>query len=68
MKVLLDIEDDRVDFVMELLEYLPFIKTQILTSHKAQVLANLRAAMEEMHLVKDGKLKARGAEELFNEL
>jgi len=38
------------------------------TSYKAKVLNDVREAVEEMKLIKKGKLKARNAEELFHEL
>ena len=68
MKVLLDIEDTKAEFVMELLKSLSFVKAKPLTPHKASVLEGIREAVEEMKLVKSGKLHARNAEELFDEL
>ena len=68
MRVLLDIKDNKVDFVMELLKNLPFVKTKLLTPYKAQVLEDIKEAVEQMNLIKTGKLKARNAEDLFDEL
>lgn len=68
MKVLLDIKDAKAPFVMELLQNLPFVKAKTLTPYKAKVLEDLKEAVEEMKLIKAGKLKARNAEDLFNEL
>lgn len=68
MKVLLDIKDTKAEFVMELLKSLPFVKTKPLTPYKATVLEGIKEAVEEMKLVKAGKLKARNAEDLFDEL
>jgi hypothetical protein len=68
MKVLLDINDTKVQFVMELLKNLSFVKTKPLTPHKAHILEGLKEAVEEMQLIKAGKLKARNAEDLFDEL
>ena len=68
MKVLLDIKDNKAGFVMELLKNLPFVKARPLTPTKAQVLEELREAVENMTLVKEGKLKARPAKELLDEL
>jgi hypothetical protein len=68
MKVLLDIKDDKAAFFMELLKNFPFVKAKQLTSYKAEVLEGVKEAVEEMKLVKAGKLKARNAEDLFNEL
>jgi hypothetical protein len=68
MKVLLDIKDDKATFVMELLQSLSFVKATTLTPHKAKVLEDVKEAVEEMKLIKAGKLKARNAEELLHEL
>ena len=68
MKVLLDMEDSKVPFVLELLKNLPFVKAKKLSPYKAKVLEDIREAVEEMNLIKAGKLEARDAEELFREL
>jgi hypothetical protein len=68
MRVLLDIKDNKAPFVMELLKNFPFIKARPITPYKAKVLEDVKEAVEEMSLVKSGKLKARKAEELFHEL
>ncbi len=68
MKVLLDIKDNKAEFILELLKSFSFVKTKPLTPYKANVLEGIKEAVEEMKLVKAGKLKARNAEDLFNEL
>jgi hypothetical protein len=68
MKVLLDIEENKADFVMELLKNLRFVKATPLTDAKARVLSDLREAVEEMKLIKAGKKHGRPARELLDEL
>jgi hypothetical protein len=68
MKVLLDIKDQKAGFILELLKSFSYVKTQKLTETKAEVLADLSEAVQNMKLVKKGKLKARPAKELLNEL
>jgi hypothetical protein len=68
MKVLLDIKDTKAEFVMELLESFSFVKAKPLSAYKAKVLEDVKEAVDEIKKVKAGKLKARNAEELFNEL
>ena len=68
MKLLLDIKDNKADFVMELLHNFSYIKAKPLTPYKAQILEGIKEAVEEMKLIKAGKLEARPAEDLFNEL
>ena len=50
------------------LKNLPFVKAKNLSPYKAKVLEDIREAVEEMNLIKAGKLEARDAEELFREL
>lgn len=68
MKVLLDIKDAKAPFIMELLKNFSYVKAKSLTPYKAEVLIGIKDAVEEMKLVKSGKLKARNAEDLFDEL
>lgn len=68
MKLILEIKDTKVPFVMELLKNFSFIKAKPLTPYKANVLENLSEAVNELNLANEGKLKTRNAEELFNEL
>ena len=68
MKIILDIKDSKVDFVMEMLRNFRFIKAEPLSPYKTKVLRDLKEAVENMNLVKQGKLKARPAKDLLNEL
>jgi hypothetical protein len=68
MKVLLDIKDNKAHHLMEVLKGLSYVKAKELTPYKAKVLGDLKEAVEELNLIKAGKLKARNAEDLFNEL
>lgn len=68
MKVLLDIQDAKAPYLLEVLKGLSFVKTKQLTPGKAKILEDIKEAIEEMKLIKAGKLKGRNAEELFDEL
>ena len=68
MKVMLDIKDSKADFVMELLNNFSFVKATPVSPYKKKVLKDLKQAVEEMKLIKAGKLKARNARDLINEL
>lgn len=68
MKILLDIKDNKASFIIELLKNFSFVKTKELTPTKAQFLEELKEAVEEMKLIKEGKKKARNAEDFLNEL
>lgn len=68
MKLLLEIKDDKAEFFLELLRNLPFVKAQSVLSEKQQLSAELLEAVENLKLVRKGKLKAKRIEELIDEL
>lgn len=68
MKVILDIKDDKVGFVLELLSNLKFVKAEPITPYKATVMRGISKAVEEISLIKKGELKAIPAKDLLNEL
>ncbi len=68
MKVLLDIKESKVSFVLELLNSLNFVKVQPLTEEKAEVLSSIKQGIDEVNLIKEGKLKGTTAKELLDEL
>ena len=68
MKVLLDIKDNKASSLMEVLRSISYVKATPLTDEKAQLMNEIRQAVEEMKLVRSGKLKARPVEDLLNEL
>ena len=68
MKVILDIKDDRAPFIMEVLKNLKDVKAKPLTDYKAGILEGIKEAVEEVKLIRQGKLKGISAEELLDEL
>jgi hypothetical protein len=68
MKVLLDIKDSKALHLMEVLKSLPYVKAQQLTDEKAELMSDIREAVENLKLVRSGKLKARPAKDLLDEL
>lgn len=68
MKVLLDIRDDKALHLLEVLKSLPYVKTQQLTDEKAQIISDIRIAVEELRLIRQGKLKGIPAKDLLDEL
>jgi len=47
MKLLLEIEDEKADFILELLKNFKFVKAKTLSPYKAEVLSNLKQSIEE---------------------
>ena len=68
MKVILDIQDNKADFVMELLNSLSFVKAEPISATKAKFLKELKGSVQEVVLAKQGKIKLQTAEQLLNEL
>ena len=68
MKAVLDIRDSKAQFVMELLDNFSFVKIKPITNGKALLLSEIREAVDNVNLVKKGKLQARSAKELLDEI
>ena len=68
MKLLLDIQDEKAPFIVEMLKNFKYVKTKALTPYKAGVLEGLKESIDEMQQIKQGKLKGITAKELLNEL
>jgi hypothetical protein len=68
MKVLVDVTDNKGDFILELLNNFPFARAKPISPVKAQLLEEIKEAVENLNLVKQGKLKTRPAKDLLDEL
>lgn len=68
MKVVPGIEDKKAPALMEVLKGLKFVKIKTIIPAKAQLLSELKEAVDEMNQIKAGKKKARNAEDILAEL
>lgn len=68
MRVLLDIEDSKALNLVEVLKSIPYVKMVILSDEKAMLMEEIKEAVEELKLAKQGKLKLKTARELLDEL
>ena len=68
MKILLDIKDHKVDFVLELLRDFTFVKATPLQNTNSELTNEISMLVKEMNLVLSGKSKARPIQELLDEL
>nr|WP_068890473.1 hypothetical protein [Pedobacter panaciterrae] len=68
MKVILDIKDSKAAFVMELSNSLSFVKAKPLSGENVVLIDEIKEAVEDLKLVRQGKLKVRPARDLINEL
>lgn len=68
MRVLLDIKDEKAEFVMELLRNFKFVKTKTLTESEAEFYEGLKEAVEEVNQIKSGKKKSQPLSEFLRDL
>lgn len=68
MKVLLDIKDSKATHLLEVLKGLSYVKTTPISDENALFLEEIKEAVENLQLVKEGKLQARPAKDLLDEL
>jgi hypothetical protein len=68
MKVLLDIKDNKAVHLLEVLKGLSYVKAKLLTDEKSLLMEEIKEAVENLKLVRKGKLKVRPAKELLDEL
>ena len=69
MKILLDISDNKASFFMEVLKNFSFVrKATPITNAKADLMQDIREAVEELKLIREGKLKGIPAKDLLNDL
>lgn len=69
MKILLEINDNKAAFFMEVLKSFKFVKKATpISNTKAMIINDVKEAVEELNLVKAGKLEARNIDDLLNEL
>jgi len=68
MKILLEIPDNKALSFMEVINSISYVKAKPITEVKAQLLSEMKDAIDEMNLIKKGKKTARNAEDFLNEL
>ncbi|MFM7016027.1 MAG: hypothetical protein ACKOX3_06830 [Bacteroidota bacterium] len=72
-QIIVEIKDNKVPFFMELLKSFDFVKKsniEITDKHnlKSDILSGLKESVEEVKLIRAGKLKGINAKDLLNEL
>lgn len=68
MKFVIDVKESKATALMALLNDLPYVKTKPITPYKATILEGVTEAVNELNMVLSGKMDARNADDLFNEL
>jgi hypothetical protein len=62
------IKDNKANHLLEVLKGLSYVKTEPLSDEKALLIKEIKEAVTNLKLVRKGKLKARPAKDLLNEL
>lgn len=68
MKVLLDIKDNKALHLLEVLKGLSYVKITTISDEKALLMEEIKDAVQELKLIREGKLKGISAKDLLNEL
>lgn len=68
MKILVDIPDRKAFKFIELLNNISFVKIKILTQSNVLFLEEIKEAVDEIKQIREGKKKARNAEDFLKEL
>ncbi|MCA6423469.1 MAG: hypothetical protein IM568_11715 [Flavobacterium sp.] len=68
MRVLLDIKDNKAKALLEVLKGLSYVKTKMISDEKALLMEEIKEAVEELNLIRQGKLKGIPAKQLLDEL
>jgi hypothetical protein len=68
MKILIDVPDSKSHSLLDVLSSITNVKAKPITDAKAELMEDIKEAVEEMKLIRTGKKKARNAEDFLNEL
>ncbi len=68
MKILLDIKDNKAAFFLEVLKNFTFVEATQITDSKAEFLKEFKAAVDEVKLAKEGKIKLQSARDFLDEI
>ncbi|GEM54213.1 hypothetical protein B0A58_05305 [Flavobacterium branchiophilum NBRC 15030 = ATCC 35035] len=69
MKVVIEVPDNKLNFALEVLRSLAFVKkVKPMSNEKISLWEDLKEASNEVQLHKQGKIKLKTAQDLFNEL
>ena len=68
MQYILEVDDNKDEFLLEMLRHFRFVKTRPLTKTNVQFVTEMKRSVEQVKLAKKGKLKLQKAKDLLNEL
>ncbi len=68
MKVLVEIPDNKAASIMDVLKSISYVKVKPITDAKALLMEEIKEAVDNLALVRKGKMKLKSARDLYNEL
>ena len=68
MQLLVNISDNKADFILELLNSFHYVKTKKISESKYKLLEDISAAVQEVKLSKKSNIKPKLLEDFLNEL
>jgi hypothetical protein len=68
MKLLVEVPDEKAKSFLEMLKKLTYVKTEKLNRKDEEFYEELKEAVEEVNLIKEGKKKGKPLFEFLNEL
>lgn len=68
MKILIEIKEDKANFLMELLHNFSFVKIKPFDAELYEFYSNLKDSIEEVKMAKKGEKELQSAEEFLDEL
>lgn len=68
MQYLLEVDDNKDKFLMEILKHFRFVKTRPLSKANVQFVTELQQSIEQVKQAKKGKVKLQKAKDILNEL
>ena len=68
MKILIDVNENKAAFVLELLQSLSFVKSKQISKDKAEIIEGIKEGMEEMILMEKSQLQGYSAKSLRDEI
>lgn len=68
MRVVLDIKDNKVDFLIEILKKYSWVRVKAVKRPKEELIKDIESGIEELKLIRSGKKEARDAREFLKEV
>ncbi|OGU12038.1 MAG: hypothetical protein A2X61_04175 [Ignavibacteria bacterium GWB2_35_12] len=68
MTILVDIEQDKKEFFIELINNLPFVKYYLISENKKRFILEMNQAVKNLNSIKKNKMKAIPLDDVLNEI